>query len=119
MPKKTKREMIAYITGHETYWIMNNWNGLTGYSRCIKVHRLPLTNGEMDRAFEIICDENLCENLWEGLRLLIEEFKDETGISVYTNGRSGGYIVMESRLNSRIQDGFPVEERRGTSGNVL
>lgn len=108
MPKKTKREMITYITGHETYWLMNSWNGLTAYSRCIKVHRLPLTNEEMDRAFEIIGDENLCENLWEDLRLLIEEFKNETRISVYTNGRSGGYIVMESRLNSHIRDGFPV-----------
>ncbi|MCL5056735.1 MAG: hypothetical protein M1130_01800 [Actinobacteria bacterium] len=108
MPRKTKKEMIAYITGHETYWLMNSWNGLTGYSRCIKVHRLPLTNEEMDRAFEIIGDENLCEDLWADLRLLIEDFKNETGISVYTNGRSGGYIVMESRLNSHIRDGFPV-----------
>lgn len=108
MPRKTKREMIAYITGHETYWTMNSWNGLIGYSRCIKIHRLPLTSGELDRAFEIICDENLSQDLWEDLRLLINEFKGETGIGVYTNGRSGGYIVMESRRNSHIKDGFPV-----------
>ena len=108
MPRKTKREMIAYITGHETYWTINSWNGLTGYSRCIKVHRLPLTNEELDRAFEIICDENLSQDLWEDLRLLIGEFKSETGIGVFANGRSGGYIVMESRLNSHIKDGFPV-----------
>lgn len=108
MPRKTKREMITCITGHETYWLMNSWNGLTGYSRCIKVHRLPLAREEMDRAFEIVCDENLCEDLWEDLRLLIGEFKNETGIDVFTNGRSGGYIVMESRLNSHIKDGIPV-----------
>lgn len=108
MPRKTKKEMVAYIIGHEMYWVMNNWNGLIGYSRCIKIHRLPLTGEEMDRAFEIICDENLSEELWEGLQILIEEFQGETGISVYTNGCSGGYLVMESRLNESIRNGFPV-----------
>jgi len=104
--------MIAYITDYSSYWTMNSWNGLIGYSRCIKVYKLPLTNEEMDNAYEIICDDNLCEVLWEDLRWLIQEFKDETGISVYTNGRSGGYLVMEGLLNSHIRDGFPVRDEQ-------
>lgn len=102
--------MMAYITGYGTYWTMNSWNGLIGYSRCIKVYKLPLTKEEMDSAYEIICDEDLCEILWEDLRWLIQEFKEETGISVYTNGRSGGYLVMEGRFNSHVRDGFPVRD---------
>jgi hypothetical protein len=108
MPRKTKRDMTAYIIGHETYWLINSRNGLTGYSRCIKVHRLPLANREMDRAFEIACGENLSQDLWGYLLYLIGEFKSETGIGVFTSGRSGGYIVMGSQLNSNIKDGFPV-----------
>ncbi len=100
--------MIAYIADHETYWTMNSWNGLIGYSRCIKIYKLPLTSEEMDKAYEIISDDNLSEVLWDELRWLLNEFKEETGVSVYSNGRSGGYLVMEGRLNSHIRDGFPV-----------
>ncbi|TEB04767.1 hypothetical protein Psch_03529 [Pelotomaculum schinkii] len=108
MPRKTKKEMIGYITGYNTYWTMNSWNGLIGYSRCIKLYKLPLTKEETDRAYEIICDKDLSTVLWEEMRWLIEVFREETGIHVFTNGRSGGYLVMESHF----RDGFPVKDKQ-------
>jgi len=41
--------LLAAGSEFKTYWLMNSWNGLTGYSRCIEIHRLPLTSEELDR----------------------------------------------------------------------
>lgn len=93
MPKK--EDMINFIENHETYYAMNPWNGIRCWAKTIKLHHLNLTNIEFRKALDIICDEDLSDDLYQSLRELMDDFRMVHGIEVYTNGRSGGYLCLD------------------------
>ena len=87
-----KKAMIAYLENHPRYYTLNSWNGLTSYSNNVKLHKLPIPDDLVDKAYEFIGLEHPefdmdCQDL-------IQDFEYETGYSIGVNGRSGGYLVM-------------------------
>ena len=95
--RMTLTKKFDYIKNHFTYWTMNSWNGKTTIANNIKIYNLPLTKEQRDRAYEIIGDENLCNELWDlYLNTYIYDFKrlHNDCYEMYINGRSDGYIVV-------------------------
>lgn len=93
----TLTQKFDYIKQHFTY------NGRIGNN--IKLYNLPLQREQRDRAFEIICDENLCNELWwYYLDSYFNDFKRSHSdcYEIYTDGRSGGYFVLWSKTNQIV-----------------
>lgn len=88
------------------YDTMNSWNGNKSLAYNLKVYNVirPELRG---RAYEILADENLADEVFREIGFLIDDFTADTGHE-YTagfNGRSGGYLVLyKSKLeNGRLQ----------------
>lgn len=88
------------------YDTMNSWNNQKSLAYNLKVYNVirPELRG---RAYEILADENLADEVFREISFLIDDFTADTGHE-YTagfNGRSGGYIVLyKSKLeNGRLQ----------------
>lgn len=95
----TLTQKFDYIKQHFTY------EGRIGNN--IKLYKLPLTIEQRNRAFEIICDENLYEELWGYyLDSYFNDFKRTHAdcYEIYTDGRSGGYFVLWSKTNQIIDE---------------
>lgn len=96
--KMTLQQKFDYIIEHFTYWTMNSWNGLESIANKIKIYGLPLTREQEDKGLEIICDENLSNDLWAELEIYMHEFEREhKGYEICGNGRNGGYLVLCSK----------------------
>lgn len=99
--KMTLSDKFDYLKNHFTYWTMNSWNGLKSIANNIKLWNLGLNNEQLFKAFEIICDEDLSEELWFDLKTYIRDFEDEhPGYQIYSNGRSDGYLVLMNEENN-------------------
>ena len=81
-----------YLRDHFRYHTMNYWNNSTSYAHCVKIARLPLTDEQRTRAYEMLEvplvfeDINRIINDWEAE----QDFKWQIGF----NGRSSGYLVL-------------------------
>jgi hypothetical protein len=88
-----REDVIAFLTEHPRYNVMNSWNKATSYAHCIKINRLPLSSEQRDKAYELLDVETLWEDF---LSPVLEDweraYKHEWQIG--TNGRSGGYLVL-------------------------
>lgn len=95
----TIQEMRDFLTGHERYYVMNSWNGLSTFSRNVKIHKLkdaPANAYEMtqmEEAYDYVNDD-------------MENFKSEhPGYAMTFNGRSNGYIILvREKTNHSIGD---------------
>jgi hypothetical protein len=90
---KSKKEMIDYLKNHERYSTMNSWNGLSSYSRCVKLYELPFQNREVeDIAFELLDYPGTLPEV----RFIMDRFarKYDYSWQICQNGRSGGYLVL-------------------------
>lgn len=107
---KTKKNMTLtqkfdYIKEHFTYCTMNSWNKTESIANNIKLYKLPLTKEQKERAWEIIGDENLNDELWwNELEPYIAEFKDRyhQNYDIYSNGRNGGYLVLTGNNGYKV-----------------
>ena len=90
--RRSRKEMVGFLTGHYRYDTMNSWNMSTSYANCVKVSHLGLTSDQLDRAYDI---------------LDMPDWRDDVGFlcgewaqshkyqwQVGFNGRSGGYLVL-------------------------
>lgn len=101
----TLTQKFDYIKKHFTYWTMNSWNKDESIANNIKIYNLPLTREQQDRAYEIICDENLCNELWQDyLATYIYNFKrvHHDYFEIYSNGGNGGYLVLNGLEGCRV-----------------
>lgn len=93
---KSRKDLIAYLSGHPRYHTGNSWNDSTSYSRCIKLRHISFPDkGVRDAAWELVCSDT---DWWRaaGLKQEVRDF-DERHRHLYqlgVNGRSGGYVVM-------------------------
>ena len=87
-----KEELREFLVNHPRYHTMNSWNRSTSYANCVKINRLPLTNEQANKAYDMLDSDEVYERLkwtmadWERER----KYKWQVGF----NGRSGGYIVL-------------------------
>ena len=87
-----KQELKEFLLSHFRYHTGNSWNNSTSYANCVKVHHLPLTREQLDKAFDLTGLEETYENIND----LIREWAIERNWrwQVGFNGRSSGYLVM-------------------------
>lgn len=90
---RSRKDMIAYLTGHFRYDTMNSWNASTSYAAKVKIQNLTFPNKEAEsRAYDLV----QTEEAMEGVRFIMQEFDEDHDYEwqVGFNGRSGGYIVL-------------------------
>ena len=89
---RVREAMVAFLREHDRYWTMNSWNRSTSYANCVKVHRLGLTEGQLDRAWQVL---DVAE-VYDAIHRVLEEWaaEREWRWQVGFNGRSGGYLVL-------------------------
>lgn len=114
---KTAKQKFNYLKEHFKYYTMSSWNGLASIANNVKVHNLPLTKEQRKRFFELVCDEELNEQLYDIINSMLYHFKTlNKRYKVYFNGRSGGYLVLyndnnnQSVLSEYIEDASSYEE---------
>lgn len=89
---RSKVAMIAYLENHCRYSTMNSWNNSTSYAHNVKIHKLPLTNEQQGKAYELLD----CDYGFEAINDLCRDFDEAHDYEwqVGFNGRSGGYLVL-------------------------
>lgn len=91
--RRSRKEMIKFLTEHYRYNTMNSWNGSTSYANKVKLWDLNLPSDIKDDAWNFIYADY---SDFYGFTIpdLIALFREETGYDVGFNGRSNGYLVM-------------------------
>lgn len=96
MPKnkpRSRKAMIAYLSGHERYDTMNSWNRSTSYAHCIKVDRLGLAPKNVMSCLEMLDVPEAFDGFYEALSDFEREH-DHHRWQISQNGRSNGYLVL-------------------------
>ncbi|MEO1767965.1 hypothetical protein V6E02_12165 [Thiobacter sp. AK1] len=104
---RSKRAMVNFLDGHYRYYTMNSWNRTTSYANRVKIPYLGLTREQASRAYDM-----LDTDYWDELQPIIDDFTSEMKgqYTIATNGRSGGYLVLYSKVASGIDDGLSRDE---------
>lgn len=90
---RNRKSMVDFLKNHFRYNTMNSWNGLTSYANNVKIYNLGLTNEQENYACDILsCDS--ADTLYDEIGYICDNFFYETGYKIYSNGRSGGYLVL-------------------------
>ncbi len=93
-----RKAMVAFLRSHARYWTMNSWNRSASYANCVKVHRLGLTNEQLETAWDMLD----MPQVYDAIHAILEEWtaKHEWQWQAGFNGRSGGYLVLyQGRLD--------------------
>ncbi|MGN0178949.1 MAG: YqaJ viral recombinase family protein [Monoglobaceae bacterium] len=82
----------ANDTKHFRYFTANSWNGSQSYACNLKITRLGLDSGIVEKLFDMI----QVQEFFYGIKDLINEFNSEHNYlwQAGMNGRSGGYLVL-------------------------
>ena len=96
----TLRQKFDYIHNHYYYFTLSSWNGLKSLANNVKIYNLPLTTEQKDKFFDLFCDEQLSNELYFHINLILEDFALENEFEIAFNGRSGGYLVAYNKNNS-------------------
>lgn len=90
-----RKAMIDFLTNHFRYDTMNSWNASTSYANNVKVYNLGIEDKDiLDKAWNIVCSDIECEEMYDSFRQIIDEFRQNEGYDIGFNGRSGGYLVL-------------------------
>lgn len=97
---KNDEAVFEYLKKHPRYFLMNSWNRLKTFSQNIKIYNLDVDREVSDKLFDLLdVDSPDVKFIFEDS---IEFFNEENpGYTIYTNGRSGGYLILASNQNDR------------------
>ena len=93
------RQKFDYIHNHFYYYTMNSWNETKSLANNVKIYNLPLTKEQKDKFFELYCNENLIDEIYFHINMILEDFALENEFEIAFNGRSGGYLVAYNKNN--------------------
>lgn len=101
---KTKKELISFILNHFTYPLLNYWNRVYGYALKVKIWNMGFDKKTEDFIFEALATQEFYDRLNDTIgdftELLKEKFK-YNNLSIGSNGRNGGYLVLyRNRTNN-------------------
>ena len=90
--RRSRTAMVAFLTGHPRYWIMNSWNRATSYANCVKIHTLGLTSEQLAKAWQLLD----VPEVYDTIRAVLDQWAAERDWrwQVHFNGRSSGYLVL-------------------------
>lgn len=98
--KQSAKSMFNFINDHYTYYTLNSWNLLKSIANKVKLYNLDLD--DENKAFELMFDEFDESGLQWMLNTIIKNWEYEhPNYSIGFNGRSGGYLVLYNKDNSR------------------
>lgn len=92
--KRSRREMVVYLSEHFRYSTLSHWNGATSYAHNMKLSRLDLDADTWNKLFDLLYID---EFAWR-MQLLRQDFAQQHNYiwQAGMNGRSGGYLVLYS-----------------------
>lgn len=93
------RQKFDYIHNHYYYYTMNSWNETKSLANNVKIYNLPLTKEQKNKFFDLYCDENLIDEVYFHINMMLEDFESENDFEIGFNGRSGGYLVAYNKNN--------------------
>lgn len=90
--RRSRAQMVAYLTNHYRYSTANSWNQSTSYACNMKIHHLGLNSSITDKLFELLEVEDFAD----AMHALRCKFAEEHNYrwQAHMNGRSGGYLVL-------------------------
>lgn len=91
-----RSDMIAFLTNHERYDLLNSWNNATSYSKNIKIYNLNVDAATKDKFYQLLADDMVSTTAYDMAAEVLEDFRDRHNGSycIGTNGRSDGYLVL-------------------------
>ena len=89
---RSRADMTAYLENHFRYPTMNSWNQATSYACNLKVDRLGLSAGIVEKLLDML-DTFEFQEAMQNLRTRFGMEHDYLW-QVGMNGRSGGYLVL-------------------------
>ena len=97
---KNDEAVFEYLKKHPRYDLMNSWNRLKTFDHNIKIYNLNVDKEVEDKLYELLdVDSPDVKFIFEDN---IEFFNEENlGYTIYTNGKSGGYLILASSQNDR------------------
>ena len=95
--KMSLRQKFDYIHKHFYYYTMNSWNRSKSLANNVKIYNLPMTAEQQNKFFDLCCDENLNNELYFNINMILEDFASENEFEIAFNGRSGGYLVAYNK----------------------
>lgn len=104
---RSKASLINFFEEHETYHLMNSWNGISRYAHNIKMHHIGITATMWDTARAMLEEDWLSDALED----MNWELKKKTGHTCFVNGQSGGWLVYDNELQMiRDRDGYEPDD---------
>jgi hypothetical protein len=84
------KQMFNFLKSHFTYSTMNSWNRMYSIANNVKLYNLNLS-GDWSVALSLLEARG-----YEDINWMIDEWcREHEGYEVYSNGRSGGYLVLK------------------------
>ena len=94
------KSMWEFLHDHFTYFTLNSWNGCKSIANNMKMYNLKL-EGDWGTALRFFTDEADMGDAQFLVQSLISEFeRSHYFYRVFSNGRSGGYLVLYNRDNN-------------------
>lgn len=87
---------MEYVKNHYKYYRDGN------IANNVKIWGLPLTMEQKNKAFEIYYNEPCSTEFYDCIESIIKDFEAENGCKCFFEGRSGGYLVITNKDNSKI-----------------
>lgn len=89
--KRSKKEMIDFLTSHFRYNTINSWNGSTSYANKVKIHSV-IPSSLTDKVYELMESEDF----YDSINYILKDWDEKNNYHYQAgfNGRSSGYIVM-------------------------
>lgn len=99
-----REAMLCFLEEHPKYHLYNSWNLVRGFSQCIKIHTLDVDDKTKNKFYDMLSlDDNfeiqmIFSDVFDNFR------NNNPGYAIYTNGASGGYLVLHADNNQIYQD---------------
>ena len=99
-----REAMLCFLEEHPKYNLYNSWNLVRGFSQCIKIHTLDVDDKTKNKFYDMLS----LDDDFEIQMIFTDVFDDfrnnNPGYAIYTNGASGGYLVLHTDNNQIYQD---------------
>lgn len=99
-----REAMLCFLEEHPKYHLYNSWNLVRGFSQCIKIHTLDVDDKTKNKFYDMLSlDDNF--EIQMIFSDVFDDFRNNNpGYAIYTNGASGGYLVLHADNNQIYQD---------------
>lgn len=99
-----REAMLCFLEQHPKYHLYNSWNLVRGFSQCIKIHTLDVDDKTKNKFYDMLSLDDDFEIQMIFTDVFNNFRNNNPGYAIYTNGASGGYLVLHADNNQIYQD---------------